>query len=126
MRMFIRYIVLLSFSFALQGCQAASCKLDKVRAEFLYYEAVTLSKPLTLKYVEQKQTVTFEHSGEKKTLPFGRINSDWEALKSSYRDGDCLIHFRTGEESWKSLYGREGYLLIREGKIIGIIITKAS
>lgn len=39
------------------------------------------------------------------------------------RKGDDLYEFRTPEESWDNLAGREGIALVRKGKIVAEIIT---
>jgi hypothetical protein len=59
-------------------------------------------------------------------LPFGYINGAWESLKSQVRAGDCIYFFRTSEEGWQARAGWEGYVLIRDGKLVGTIVTAMS
>ena len=47
-------------------------------------------------------------------------------LEGEYREGDELYFFRSEERSWSDLFGREGYVLIREGKIVSLVETNVS
>jgi hypothetical protein len=55
--------------------------------------------------------------------PFGFINALWENLKSKMQDGDELWEYKSGGESWENLAGREGIALVRDGKIIDLMLT---
>jgi hypothetical protein len=59
-------------------------------------------------------------------LPFAYINDAWEELKSEVRAGDLIYFFTSDEESWWALCGREGYALIRDGKVVAMIVTAMS
>jgi hypothetical protein len=59
-------------------------------------------------------------------LPFGYINGAWEELRSEVRAGDFIYSFTSDQESWQGLYGIEGYALIRDGEVVGVIVTAMS
>jgi hypothetical protein len=59
-------------------------------------------------------------------LPFGYINGAWEELKGEVGPGDFIYFFTSDQESWQALYGIEGYALIRDGEVIGVIVTAMS
>jgi hypothetical protein len=59
-------------------------------------------------------------------LPFGYINGAWEDLKSQVRAGDCIYFFRSSEEGWQARAGWEGYVLIRDGKLVATMVTAMS
>lgn len=82
--------------------------------------------PLSIAEVEKESTVKIEIEGKMRAIPFGYINDKWEEFKALYSSGDCIYHFKTGPKSWAALYGREGYILVREGKIIHYILSALS
>lgn len=43
---------------------------------------------------------------------------NWHKFKSNILENDCLYYFMTNDESWRKLQGREGYFIVRNGKII--------
>jgi len=47
-------------------------------------------------------------------------------LETQYREGDELYFFRSEERSWSDLAGTEGYVLIRNGKIIDTVETRTN
>jgi hypothetical protein len=49
---------------------------------------------------------------------------EWEQLKRLVRSGDCLMFFRSSPYSWEHAFGSEGYVLVREGKIVRDLPTK--
>ncbi len=81
-------------------------------------------KKMSVADAEQREMVTVNMEGREATLPFGFTNERWEELKRRYEKGDCLFHYRTSPETWKALYGSEGYLLIRDGEVIYSIHTE--
>ncbi|MEM1081668.1 MAG: hypothetical protein AAGH65_08820, partial [Pseudomonadota bacterium] len=93
------------------GCQASQC--DSEGLESYFDVGVEFEGPLSVEAVEERQMVEVDEGGEIKLLPFGRINSEWEAFKSQIASEDCIFFFRTDEATWQALHGREGYLLVR-------------
>lgn len=80
-----------------------------------------LGKKVSIEEVEHKHMTTMP-SGEK--VPFGYGNREWVELKMFIREKDELWEYRTGEESWENLAGREGVALVRDGYIVGEILTE--
>ena len=56
-------------------------------------------------------------------VPFGYIQNKWRTLLEKMQEGDNLYEFRSSDESWKFLAGREGIALVRDGKIVADIVT---
>lgn len=56
-------------------------------------------------------------------IPFGFANADWIEFKSLMQSGDELWFYSSPQESWDELMGTEGYVIIREGKIIAEMVT---
>jgi len=44
-------------------------------------------------------------------------------FKNSYIDGDILVYFKSPENSWYALAGREGFAIVRNNKVIKQYIT---
>lgn len=57
-------------------------------------------------------------------LPFGFQNGVWRRLKERMQPGDELWEFSSPPESWAHLAGRSGIALLRDGQVIGSIITR--
>ena|SRR2546427_1156861 len=57
-------------------------------------------------------------------VPFGYINGKWMTLRGKVMAGDELWIFRTPEESWVHLSGREGVALVRNGEVVAEIVTR--
>jgi hypothetical protein len=55
--------------------------------------------------------------------PFGFLNAQWEALKAAMQPGDELYAFRSSPESWIARAGRDGFALVRDGKVVREVIT---
>jgi hypothetical protein len=49
---------------------------------------------------------------------------EWEQFKLLVRPGDCLMFLRSNPHSWTHAFGREGYVLLREGRIVELLATK--
>jgi len=54
----------------------------------------------------------------------GHLYPEWEEFKRIVRPGDCLMFFRSNPHSWKHAFGSEGYVLVREGRVVEILATK--
>lgn len=104
---------------------SSACDFDSAR-EYVtqYYEEVFLSENLSISLIEKRELRETREDGV--FAPFGRSNMGWEKMKSLILEGDCLINFKTGEKSWRSLSGREGYLLLRGDEIVYVIFTRVS
>jgi hypothetical protein len=121
-----RFLIFYISIFCCASCKAETCETDKVLDYFRKngYEGATLSDSLSIDEVESKESVLITKSGEEISVPFGRINSLWKDIKSEYKEGDCILFFTTSDSSWESLSGREGYVIVRDNKVINSILTE--
>ena len=55
--------------------------------------------------------------------PFGFMNAEWEALKADMQPGDELWTFSSSAKSWRSLAGRAGIALVRNGTPIETLVS---
>ena len=58
--------------------------------------------------------------------PFGYQHAEWEQFRHLVRIGDCVVFFRSNPASWQGLFGREGYALVRTGRIVRWLVTVMS
>ena len=56
--------------------------------------------------------------------PFGFLNHEWETLKAAMKFDDELWSFISPADSWQRLAGRVGVALLRDGKVIEVIVTE--
>lgn len=56
-------------------------------------------------------------------IPSAGFYDDWQAFTSQMEAGDLIYYFTTDEMDWSLLGGREGYVLIHEGRIVTMLIT---
>ncbi len=98
---------------------------EKPEKELFVAEEKFVSEPSFL-----KENITIEEAEEKnmidvdgQSVSFGYLHNQWENLCKEMKKGDQLYNFRTPDESWNNLAGREGIALVREGKIVAEIIT---
>ena len=47
----------------------------------------------------------------------------YQEFKASFQEGDSLVYFRSPENSWLALAGREGFSIIRDNKVVKTYIT---
>jgi hypothetical protein len=55
--------------------------------------------------------------------PFGFMNQQWEALKAEMKPGDEIWSFSSPAQTWEDLAGRAGVVLIRDGKVVKMLVT---
>lgn len=89
--------------------------LDKLYAVTLFHAEQDSYKEIT-----QLRSI---HGDTIPDLPFGFKHAHWNKFKSKLKPGDCLYFFDTNAESWMNLSGRQGYVIVRSGKIIDVFIT---
>lgn len=106
------------------ACGETLC--DKEATARLFNYPVSIDGPLEWQEAEARHAKLLLEAGITPEKPFGRRNAEWEELKQSIRPGDCLFHYRSDEESWNNLSGREGYILIRRGKPIAGVLVRMS
>ncbi len=115
------YFCLVFFLWSDLVFSSITCDTNKVKS---YFDVeVTLSAPLSIEAVEKRETVQINTEKGLKSIPFGRLNSEWNTLKGMYKEGDCLLFIRTSDATWKAFHGREGYILIRDNEPIYGLMT---
>ena len=78
--------------------------------------------PLSVAAVEREGMDAVRGCGHCPQVPFGYMHSYWEKFKRQIQPGDSLVFFRSDKKSWSGLYGREGYAIIRNGKVVKVMI----
>lgn len=53
-------------------------------------------------------------------------NKKYQEFKSFFQEGDNIVYFRSPQNSWFVLAGREGFSIIRDNKIVKTYITLMS
>jgi len=110
------------------SCKSEECNVEKIAELFRNYgyENMSFSEQLSIEEIERIEATVISLNGAEKNVPFGLINSSWGKIKEDYRAGDCLLSFTTDDSSWNALAGRAGYILVRDNKIVSIILTEIS
>ena len=86
-----------------------------------------LKEKMTVEEIERHELETCPvKSIAEKFGPFGYANESWEALKADMRPGDEVWSFSSDQYSWSMLCGRTGYSLVRDGEVVGSIVTMMS
>ena len=80
--------------------------------------------PKTIATVEREELANIAKCSHCHQTPFGYQYPEWEQFKRLIRPGDCLMFFRSNPYSWAHAFGSEGYVLVREGRIVEILATK--
>jgi hypothetical protein len=82
--------------------------------------------PLDIATVEREAIEAVSECSTCPQVPFGYMNHFWEKFKREIRPGDSLVFFRSDQQSWKGGYGRDGYAIIRNGKVVKTMIRNGS
>ena len=123
----MKILLLVFYLFILIGCEKNYCDPKVIQQNYFSGQEILISAPMAIKDIEKKETVEIVKDGKHQSVPFGALKKDWEKMLEAYnRRTDCFVHFRTGERSWKSLSGREGYLHIRKNEVVDAILTRIS
>jgi len=122
----IKVTILLFFcsSFSFFGQIVNSCENDCIDSQILISQnnSINIIIEKEIYEIEKKELRPLSENGE--VIPFGDLNKKWEKFKSSRIEGDCIVFFKTDDESWAKLYGREGYILVRDGQPIDAITVR--
>ena len=78
------------------------------------------------KITVQEAEIKYMADVDGQDVPFGYAHNQWKKLLKQKRWRDELYEFRSPDESWDSLAGREGIALTRKGEIIADIVTRMS
>ncbi len=54
---------------------------------------------------------------------FQRDRDIFEALMAKVQPGDEIASFSTHEETWKRMFGRGGWAIVRDGKVVAQLVT---
>lgn len=119
-KVFIAYmsIVLVSST----AIASDKCDLESLSSKFDV--SVQLSEVVSISEIKEDNIVeiTIDSGVTQRTFRYG--NKYWEKLKSLREEGDCIVYFITGPETWQEFYGREGYMLARDGQPIYSFMTR--
>lgn len=56
-------------------------------------------------------------------VPFGFMHTAWLALLAQMQPDDELWEFRSPASTWQHLCGREGLVLLGQGKVVAQVLT---
>lgn len=106
------------------GCELSTCNLSQLGKTL--DRGVIISHTKGFSDLEEESLKEISKHPHVPQVPFGYSNKEWLAFKHKYQQDDCLVYFKTPEESWKRLAGLEGYAIIRGEEIIAVFILKIS
>lgn len=72
------------------------------------------------------RVVTNSRDTNAPALPFGFLNSAWEAMKLKVGPEDRICDFSSSVQLWKKGAGQSGYCLVRGNRIIDIMVMMRS
>lgn len=119
--------ILLAFLLSISSLAYSCCHSDVrniVNSDENY--KFDVNGPLSIDIVEKLEMVSINIDDILYDRPFGYQYDKWLNFKETYQVDDCIFHIISDENSWKSLSGREAYILYRNGEIIFTIVTKIS
>jgi len=97
----------------------------------LVNEGWHVSPPLTVHAIEtreQEKSKVFhkQHPNRNDVLvvPFGFQNEEWNRFKVAIKPGDEVRFVSAPTKDWQHLAGREGYILIRQERIMRFLVTR--
>ena len=79
-------------------------------------------KKLTIQEAETENMITDERLGPE-PIPFGFCNGEWKQLVAQVQPGDEIWSYRSPEITWRTLCGRAGMVLVRNGEIVAEVVT---
>jgi hypothetical protein len=122
-----RLIMLVTFAlFASTSSLAVSAADELVPLQQLRERGYSISEPLSLAAIEQASLEQIAKSPHAPQVPFGLINAQWEEFKSKAKSTDVILRVRSPSDSWQSLAGWAGLVLVRDGIIIASITERVS
>jgi len=107
---------------------------DEIEAAFFaWLDApfdVEIRGPLTVMDMDQRERQLeldmAVASGRWVEMPPWLCWCDWQDFEAEMQSGDLIYYFISDEMSWPGLYGLEGYILVREGQVVDVLITMMS
>ncbi|KAB2849063.1 MAG: hypothetical protein F9K44_09055 [Hyphomicrobiaceae bacterium] len=82
-----------------------------------------LIERLTREQAEAENLVRNDRLGPD-PVPFGFMNSEWQNLLTQMKAGDELWFFSSPGHFWENLAGRQGYCLVRAGRVVSQLVTR--
>ena len=80
-----------------------------------------------LKQMADSFKLPFEKVAEKfADRPFGSMTAKWRSFVSKLGNDDELWYFCSSKESFGKMMGRQGYAIVRSGKIVDYLVTLQS
>lgn len=55
-----------------------------------------------------------------------RMKEEWTDFKKEAEYKSCIYYFTSNEKSWQSLSGTKGFVIVREGVAVNMVITTKS
>ena len=86
----------------------------------------TVEGPKTVQEIEREALAEIAKCAHCPQKPFGYQHAEWEQFKRLMRADDCVVFFRSNAASWQGLFGREGYALVRNGRVVQWLLTSLS
>lgn len=78
-------------------------------------------RPLSVDNLEKQAPAVSKGRTPLREFGFGSVQ--WQKIKSQMQPGDELYRFRSPPETWANLRGRAGIVLVRDGKVIEMLVT---
>ena len=117
----MKYIIFITI-LIVTNTQALACKGTEYDWEqTLDNRKHTLKGPFSVDEMESNNLVRI-YGKEKKWLPFGNQNDEWEKMKRIYKNGDKLYSVSFDDAKWET----SQHVLVRDGCIIATIIVAMS
>ncbi|MCU0713740.1 MAG: hypothetical protein MUC43_16900 [Pirellula sp.] len=79
-------------------------------------------EPMSVQDIE-RQYGTNRIENRQQLESFGIGSKQWQIIKAQIEPGDELYRFRSPPDSWAKMAGRAGIALVRNGKVIDILVT---
>ena len=118
------FLLLLPNSYALDGDTDIQAAV-KAWQPRMFGRGSEVRGPLDAKEVERQAMAEIKKCHDCPQVPFGYNNDRWQEFKRELEEGGgVLVYFRTDDKSWQALAGREGYVIVRGGKVGSEFITR--
>lgn len=87
-----------------------------------------LNTGLTVEEFRQRQHEELREArpdwiGTEHDRPGGFAHKRFDEFTAQYQAGDEIWHYRSPEYSWRMMAGREGYAIVRDGKVVANYTT---
>ena len=83
---------------------------------------IRLQRRVSVAEAEAAHLVSDEQLGPS-PVPFGFMHTAWLALLAQMQPDDELWELRSPASTWQHLCGREGLVLLRQGKVVAQVLT---